>query len=225
MNCKLLGRMLSHFNVEYEVARNGQEAVDTVLRSQNVTEDPDAPFFCLILMDMCMPVLSGTEAIKVLRRNGVEVPIVALTADGERTETVFRCRTRPAYGAKARSFMSFLYFFLCRGAFIVHLHRGMLGNARRECQCFLLDLRVSTSARAQCALFYHHHSLRVLPFFFHSNVCITSPQVCPTSQHCWTPCLELGRALFLTALMCHWLVCSLCCFLWSAAHVFFLLLV
>ena len=81
VNLKLLGRMLTHFNVEYQQARQGQEAVDKIMESRNVTGDEYAPFYRLILMDMSMPVMGGAEAIAILRAKNVNVPIVALTAN------------------------------------------------------------------------------------------------------------------------------------------------
>jgi CheY-like chemotaxis protein/two-component sensor histidine kinase len=57
--------------VRVTVAENGQEAVDIALR-----EPQD-----LILMDCFMPVMDGYEATRVLRRSGVKVPIIALTAN------------------------------------------------------------------------------------------------------------------------------------------------
>lgn len=83
MNRSLIGRMLEHFNVEYRLACNGQEAVDAVLESRNVNpSDLSAPFYSLILMDMCMPVLGGVEATRILRvRHACTIPIAALTAN------------------------------------------------------------------------------------------------------------------------------------------------
>lgn len=52
VNLKMLGRMLAYFNVEYETACNGQVAVDIMRRSRNLTNNPDAPMFGLVLMDM-----------------------------------------------------------------------------------------------------------------------------------------------------------------------------
>lgn len=80
-NCKLLGRMLSKFNLEYDTVFNGKEAVDKILESRNVTGDQDAPFYSLILMDMSMPVMGGAEATRILRGEKVTIPIVALTAN------------------------------------------------------------------------------------------------------------------------------------------------
>ena len=57
---------------EYRLLRayNGNEAIE-LFNAQN----PD-----LILMDMKMPDLNGIDAIAILRKNGAQVPIVALTA-------------------------------------------------------------------------------------------------------------------------------------------------
>jgi CheY-like chemotaxis protein len=81
MNRKLLGRMLSNINVEYELAADGQEALDAMARSRNVTNDPDAPQIGLILMDMQMPICDGVEAIERIRAQKLTLPIIALTAN------------------------------------------------------------------------------------------------------------------------------------------------
>lgn len=108
MNRKLIGRMLSNFHVEYELAEHGQEALNVMAKSRNVTGNADAPQFGLILMDMQMPgtsgkrvcllcnfilrafhsshfpvvtVMDGVEAIERLRAQKLVVPIVALTAN------------------------------------------------------------------------------------------------------------------------------------------------
>jgi CheY-like chemotaxis protein len=80
INRKLLGRMLSHFDIQYEEAINGQEAVDFMKKSRNFTRDPEASNVGLVLMDWCMPVMDGCEAIQVIRELGMLVPIVAVTA-------------------------------------------------------------------------------------------------------------------------------------------------
>ncbi len=80
INRKLLGRMLAHFQLQYFHAENGQEAVDFVKQSRNVTHDPDSPNIGLILMDWSMPVMDGYEATRTIREMKLDVPIVALTA-------------------------------------------------------------------------------------------------------------------------------------------------
>jgi CheY-like chemotaxis protein len=57
-----------------EEAANGVEAIALAR-----TKHPD-----LILMDLCMPVMDGVEAIKVLRAepSTAEVPIIVITAQG-----------------------------------------------------------------------------------------------------------------------------------------------
>lgn len=70
-NRELVQLVLQNVGIDVAVAENGQVAVD-VVREQA---------FDLILMDMQMPVLDGYGATRQLRADGVEVPIIALTAD------------------------------------------------------------------------------------------------------------------------------------------------
>ena len=81
INVKILCRMLDRFDIEHKSASNGQEAVDQVLNSRNVTHNPKHIRFGLVLMDLCMPVMGGCEAIRTLRRRNVDVPVIALTAN------------------------------------------------------------------------------------------------------------------------------------------------
>lgn len=90
VNRKLLGKMLNYFNLDYLDAENGKMAVEIMERSQNYTGDESAPDFGLVLMDLCMPVMDGYEAIRQLRTklNLKDVPIVALTASAMEDEKV-----------------------------------------------------------------------------------------------------------------------------------------
>lgn len=71
VNRALVASILSKVGVELTMVTNGQEAIDAI----------SAVNFDLILMDMQMPVLDGTEATRRLRGLGVTVPIVALTGN------------------------------------------------------------------------------------------------------------------------------------------------
>lgn len=72
---------LSAWNVDVDVAGNGQEAVDKVREKQ----------FDLILMDKQMPVMDGIEATRIIRSEmDSRVPIIALTANVIR-EVINQC--------------------------------------------------------------------------------------------------------------------------------------
>ena len=76
INVLVLQKLLEKLKAKLTVAHNGQEALD--IYSQN-------PHFDIILMDMQMPVLTGTEATKRIRNLPIPqaktVPIIAVTAN------------------------------------------------------------------------------------------------------------------------------------------------
>lgn len=67
----LFSTLLGATGLEIQTAVNGLDAL------QKVTQHP----FDLILMDMHMPVMDGLTAARELRRQGYQMPIIALTAD------------------------------------------------------------------------------------------------------------------------------------------------
>jgi len=70
-NQKLIAFFLRNTNINLSIVNNGKEAVDAALSNQ----------YDLILMDIQMPVMSGIEAITILKENEVQVPVVAVTAN------------------------------------------------------------------------------------------------------------------------------------------------
>ncbi|MBW8015077.1 MAG: response regulator [Planctomycetes bacterium] len=69
--CQVLtGKLLKKLGFDIVFADNGKEAVEIILQES----------FDLILMDIQMPYMTGFEATKVLREQGVTTPIIALTA-------------------------------------------------------------------------------------------------------------------------------------------------
>ncbi len=64
-------RILEGVGLMVSTVENGEQAIESVLETT----------FDLVIMDMQMPVMDGIEATRELRRRGVTVPIVALTAN------------------------------------------------------------------------------------------------------------------------------------------------
>ncbi|KAF0094541.1 MAG: multi-sensor hybrid histidine kinase [Puniceicoccaceae bacterium 5H] len=77
-NFEVIEMMLSSLEVKAELASNGEEAIDCLLRSG---EEYD-----LVLMDLHMPVMDGLSATRELRQRGFSQPIVALTASTQHEE-------------------------------------------------------------------------------------------------------------------------------------------
>jgi two-component system sensor histidine kinase/response regulator len=91
VNRKVLCRMLDKLNWQYDVAENGQQAVDLATGQTKKKEgkgegDSDRSPFCIILMDCQMPVKDGVAATTEIRKHEVETGtsktwIIAVTAD------------------------------------------------------------------------------------------------------------------------------------------------
>jgi signal transduction histidine kinase/CheY-like chemotaxis protein len=71
LNQVLMKDFLSRLGHQTTVVDNGQEALDAVAKER----------FDIILMDISMPVMGGVEATERLRDMGIDIPIIALTAN------------------------------------------------------------------------------------------------------------------------------------------------
>ena len=71
INQTLATALLSRMGMQFEVASDGQEALDQTAQQR----------FALVLMDMEMPVMDGVTATLRLRERGEQVPIIAMTAN------------------------------------------------------------------------------------------------------------------------------------------------
>ncbi len=69
-NQTLITLLLKRLGLEVTMAKDGTEAVDKAMGRD----------FDLIIMDIQMPHMNGYEATRILRREGITVPIIALTA-------------------------------------------------------------------------------------------------------------------------------------------------
>jgi CheY-like chemotaxis protein len=77
-NRKLLLSLLRLLRVDPVGAENGQVCVD--LFADTVAHGAPVPFD-LVLIDGSMPVLSGLEATTILRKQGIRIPIIAVTGN------------------------------------------------------------------------------------------------------------------------------------------------
>ncbi|KAJ9650567.1 hypothetical protein H2198_010132 [Neophaeococcomyces mojaviensis] len=79
INQTVMLKLLRKFGFEkVDVASNGEEAVRAV-RQKPLT-------YSLILMDISMPVLDGIEATTEIRKSGLDIPIIAMTANALKTD-------------------------------------------------------------------------------------------------------------------------------------------
>ncbi len=78
INAEILGEVLNLEGILYDLARDGDEAVDLFLRSE-------PGYYDMILMDIQMPRRNGYEAAEAIRASGrpdaLSVPIAAMTAN------------------------------------------------------------------------------------------------------------------------------------------------
>jgi CheY-like chemotaxis protein len=75
-NQELIRILLTNAGAKVEIAGNGRIGVQKAL----------AHPYSVILMDVQMPEMDGVEALSIMRKHGVEVPIIALTAHAMKIE-------------------------------------------------------------------------------------------------------------------------------------------
>lgn len=71
INLKLAERLLSQFNMNIKTAGNGKECIELVKNNK----------YDIILLDHMMPELDGVATVHILRESGVNIPVIALTAN------------------------------------------------------------------------------------------------------------------------------------------------
>lgn len=73
INQKIAEKMMVRLGLKVDIVANGQEALDWFSENKGAVD--------LVLMDIQMPVLNGLDATRAIRALGVEVPIIAVTAN------------------------------------------------------------------------------------------------------------------------------------------------
>lgn len=82
INVLLLQRFLKKWNIGSDRAADGQEVLKLITTTA----------YAAILMDIQMPVLDGFETAAILRKQGYDLPIIALTADASSPVTGRLCQ-------------------------------------------------------------------------------------------------------------------------------------
>lgn len=71
VNQLLITKILKKLNFEFNIVEDGIRAVEAGKTGE----------YNLIFMDINMPEMGGLEASSILRENGINIPIIAVTAD------------------------------------------------------------------------------------------------------------------------------------------------
>jgi CheY-like chemotaxis protein len=71
INQQIIIGLLEESGINIDIANNGKEAIEKVKEKS----------YALILMDIQMPILDGYEATKQIRKMGIDLPIIALSAN------------------------------------------------------------------------------------------------------------------------------------------------
>ena len=77
-NRELIALLLRRSHAQVDFAENGEQAIEKVVHGD----------FDVVLMDMQMPVMDGFTATRTLRSMGIQVPIVACTANAMRQDEI-----------------------------------------------------------------------------------------------------------------------------------------
>ena len=65
--------MLTKAGYRLDIVNNGKEAVEAVTKNSDTYD--------IILMDVQMPVMDGTEATRLIKQKQKDIPIIAVTAE------------------------------------------------------------------------------------------------------------------------------------------------
>ena len=71
INQKVAQNIFKKLGYEIDIAKNGEEAINMVLNNG----------YDVVFMDLLMPIKNGIEATSEIRKKGIKIPIVAMTAD------------------------------------------------------------------------------------------------------------------------------------------------
>lgn len=70
-------RILATQDYEVSEAENGLQAIEQILSNK--------PPLDAIILDLLMPVMSGTELLEKLKEHNIKIPVIVLTADIQKT--------------------------------------------------------------------------------------------------------------------------------------------
>ncbi|HEX5710003.1 MAG TPA: response regulator [Sulfuricurvum sp.] len=71
VNQVLIEEYLRQYQLDFRIVNHGQEALDELQKN----------IYDLLLMDINMPIMSGIDAIAIMKERGISIPVIALTAN------------------------------------------------------------------------------------------------------------------------------------------------
>src|SRR5213596_173710 len=86
----------------FNLSREGYEPI-TAADGENALAIARAQRLDLILLDVMLPGMSGVEVLRTLRREGIDTPVIILSAKGEEIDRVVGLRSALTTTSRSRS--------------------------------------------------------------------------------------------------------------------------
>jgi signal transduction histidine kinase/CheY-like chemotaxis protein len=158
-NRELISILLKRMNITVTEVENGKQALDTIFYQK----------FDLILLDIHMPQMNGTEALKKIRASGNYTPVIALTANNMKHEIEHYMRLgfsdHLAKPVSRQHFISKLSLYLNKqGEIDLPLHQGdmlrLIKDYQEDLREQVVDIQLALEQRDLTVISEIAHRIR-----------------------------------------------------------------